>query len=68
MFKKQNFSIRNTKKKNVIIDNSIEYSNKNTYFRNVYFYIEKIKNMILFKNIDVIRTNFYNCIYDHALR
>ena len=56
------------RKKNVIIDNSIEYSNKNTYFRNVHFYIEKIKNMTLFKNVDVIRTNFYNCMRDHALR
>ena len=67
MFKKQNSLIRDTKK-NVIIDNSIEHSNKNIYFRNVHFYIKKIKNMILFKNVDVIRTKFYNCIRNYVLR
>ncbi|KAG7004444.1 hypothetical protein G7Y79_00025g057300 [Physcia stellaris] len=54
--------------KNVIIGNPIEHSGKNTYFRNVHFYIEKIKNMILLKDVDIIRANLYSCMRDHALR
>ena len=54
--------------KNVIINNSIEYVDKNIYFRDVYLYIERIKNMSILKKIELIRHNFYNCIREHALR
>ena len=54
--------------KNAIIDNSIEHSNKNTYFRNVHLYIERIKDMTILKDADVIRANLYSCMREHALR
>ena len=54
--------------KNVIIDNFIEHVDKNIYFRDVHLYIEKIKNMLIFKKIELIRHNFYNCMREHALQ
>ena len=65
---KTNFFDSWYEEKNAIIDNSIEHSNKNTYFRNIHLYIERIKNMTIFKDVDVIRANLYNCMREHVLR
>ena len=65
---KTNFFDSWYEEKNAIIDNSIEHSNKNTYFRNIHLYIERIKNMTILKDVDVIRANLYNCMREHALR
>ena len=54
--------------KNVIIDNFIEHVDKNIYFRDVHFYIEKIKNMSILKEVELIRHNLYNCMREHVLR
>ena len=51
----------------VIIDNFIEYVDKNIYFRDVYLFIEQIKNIITIKKIDIVRNNFYICLRDNVL-
>ena len=45
----------------VVIDNLIEYINKNIYFRNVNIFIERMKNIIKIKEIELIRQNLYTC-------
>ena len=45
----------------VVIDNFIKYINKNIYFQNVNIFIERVKNIIKIKKIELIRQNFYIC-------
>ena len=35
----------------------MKYINKNIYFRDIYFFIKRVKNIILIKNIELIREN-----------
>ena len=39
----------------LIIDNSIKYANKNTYFKNIYLFIKRIKNIIIVKKTKLTR-------------
>ena len=50
-----------------IIDNSIEHANKNTYFRDVHLFTERIKNMIIVKKAKLTRQNLYICLRDLVL-
>ena len=50
----------------VIIENFIEHIGKNIYFRDVYLFIERIKNMTVIKNAKMIKNNFYTCLRDTA--
>ena len=45
----------------VVIDIFIEYFDKNIYFRNVNYFINKTKNIIEIKKTKIIRQNFYIC-------
>ena len=51
----------------VVIDDFIEYINKNIYFRNVNVFIERIKNIIEVKKIELIRQNLYICFKNTIL-
>ena len=42
-------------KKFVVIDEFIEHIDKNIYFRNVIYFIDRIKNMIEIKKVEIIR-------------
>ena len=53
--------------KSTAIVEFIEYIDKNTYFRNVTYFIERVKNIIEVKNVELIRQNFYTCFRDIAL-
>ena len=35
----------------------MKYIDKEIYFRNIYFFIEYIKNIIIVKNINIVRKN-----------
>ena len=43
----------------VVIENSIKHFDKNIYFRDVNIFIDRVKNKIIVKNIELIRQNFY---------
>ena len=53
--------------KSSIIDNSIEHANKNTYFRDVHLFTERIKNMIIVKKNELTRQNLYICLREFVL-
>ena len=50
-----------------LIDNSIEHANKDTYFRDVHLFTERIKNMIVVKGAKLTRQNLYICLREFAL-
>lgn len=52
--------------KSFVIDNLIEHVNKNTYFRDIYLFIERIKNITIVKNANLLRNNLYICLCDIA--
>ena len=51
----------------LIIDNSIEHANKNTYFKNIHLFTERIKNMIIIKKAKLTRQNLYTCLREFVL-
>ena len=51
----------------VVIEISIKYFDKNIYFRDVNMFIDRIKNMTIVKNIELIRQNLYICFRDIVL-
>ena len=53
--------------KSIVIVEFIEHIDKNIYFRNVTYFIERVKNIIKIKNVELIRQNFYICFRDIAL-
>ena len=48
----------------VVIENLIKYFDKNIYFRDVDIFIDRVKNMIVVKNVELFRQNFYICFRD----
>ena len=53
--------------KSAVTDNPIEHADKNTYFRNVNDFIDRVKNMIDVKKANMIRQNLYICFREIAL-
>ena len=51
----------------VVIENSIKHFDKNIYFRDVDMFIDRVKNMTIVKNVELIRQNFYICFRDIVL-
>ena len=49
------------------IDNVIEHSKKDIYFRNVHVFIERIKDMSQIKSEAIVRNNLYTCLRKTAL-
>ena len=41
-------------------------NNKNVYYRNVHFFVEKILNLIVIKKHDLMKTNLNICFYDNV--
>ena len=48
--------------KSAIIDNVIEHFDKNTYFRDIHIFIERIKNIAQIKDDTIVRNNLYICL------
>ena len=42
----------------------VKYIEKNIYFRDVYLFIDRIKNMIVCKNFEFLRNNFYIYLFN----
>ena len=51
----------------VVIESVIEHIEKNIYFRDVNDFINRVKNMIDVKSVELIRQNLYICFRDIAL-
>jgi len=51
----------------VVIDNFIQYVNKNIYFWDIYLFIERIKNITTIKSANLFRNNLYTCLRDNVL-
>ena len=54
--------------KSINIDQVMKHAKKNTYFRNVHFFIEKIKNIAIIQSEQHIRNNLFTCFKDSALQ
>ncbi len=48
----------------VTIAKSMQHFEKNTFFRNIYLFIDQVKNFAIFKDFDMIRNNFYTYLRD----
>ena len=53
--------------KSAVIDNVIEHFDKDTYFRDIYIFIERIKNIAQIKDDTIVRNNLYTCLRETAL-
>ena len=53
--------------KSVITGNPIEHTGKDTYFRDVHLFIERIKDMAAIKSAEMVRNNLYTCLRGTAL-
>lgn len=53
--------------KSSVTDNPIEHAGKDTYFRDVHLFIERIKHMAAVKSADLLRNNLYICLRGTAL-
>jgi hypothetical protein len=45
----------------------MQHAEKNTYFRNVHFFIDRVKDMIVIREIEAVRNNLYICLRDIAI-
>ena len=44
--------------KSINIENFIIHINKNTYFKNVHYFIRRVNDIVIVKKIEMIRQNF----------
>ena len=51
----------------MIINEFITHVDKNIYFRNVYIFVDRIKNVIIIKSNKLIKNNFYIYFKNKAL-
>ena len=51
--------------KNEII---IKHIDEETYFRNVHLFVERVRDMIVIKNVEVIRENLWMSLYNIVLK
>ncbi len=42
----------------------MQYAEKDTYFRNVHLFIDRVKNIAVIKSVEVVRNNLYTCLRD----
>ena len=52
----------------VVIASAVEHVEKNMYFRNIYVFMKRIKDIIIVKNSELIRNNLYTCFKEIALK
>ena len=45
----------------------MKYASKNTYFRNVHVSLDRAKNIVTIKNVDLVRSNLFTCLRDQTL-
>ena len=54
--------------KTIVIDDSIIHVDKKIYYKNVHFFVNRIKNMITIKNKKFFRENLWICLRSRALK
>ena len=54
--------------KTAVIASIIEHTEKDIYFKNVYVFIERVKNLTIIKKDESIKTNLYNCLRNIVLK
>ena len=52
----------------VVIASAIEHAEKNIYFWNIHIFVKWVKNIIIVKDFELIRNNFYTCFKKIALK
>jgi hypothetical protein len=50
-----------------ITTDSMQHVDKNIYFRNVHFFIDRVKNIAVIKEIETVRNNLYTCLRDTVM-
>ena len=53
--------------KSAVIDNVIEHFDKDTYFRDIYIFIERIKYIAQIKEDTIVRNSLYICLRETVL-
>ena len=54
--------------KSINIDQIMKHAKKNTYFRNVHFFIERVKNIAIIQSEQHVRNNLFTCFRESALQ
>ena len=54
--------------KSINIDQIMKHAKKNTYFRNVHFFIERVKNIAIIQSEQHVRDNLFTCLRESALQ
>jgi hypothetical protein len=50
-----------------VTTDSMQHVDKDTYFRDVYLFIDRIKNIAIIKEIETVRNNLYTCLRDTVM-
>ena len=45
----------------------MKYASKNTYFKDVHVFLDRVKNIVTIKNVDLVRSNLFTCLRDQIL-
>jgi hypothetical protein len=48
-------------------DDSMQHAEKNTYFKNVHLFIDRVKDIVVIKKVETVRNNLYTCLRDIAM-
>lgn len=69
MIEKKQFNSENIKyfdfnfeNKSTVTENVIAHSEKNTYYKNVHIFVEKIKKMTIVLDVEIVRQNLSSCL------
>ena len=54
----------NYEKKSTAIEKILTHSDKNIYYKNVYVFVKKIKEIIIVLDVEQIRRNLFSCLKD----
>jgi AraC-like DNA-binding protein len=46
---------------------SVQHVEKDTYFRDVHLFIDRIKNIVIVKDYDIVRNNLYTCFREQVM-
>jgi hypothetical protein len=52
----------------IVTEKFIEHAEKNIYFRDVHFFLERIKDVAKIKNAAQIRKNLFTCLRELTLQ
>ena len=53
--------------KSSFIVSTMKYASKDTYFKDVHVFLDRAKNIVIIKNVDLVRSNLFTCLRDQTL-